>query len=53
MKHNELFCGLNTACMNIELTRIQNQQKKEGMITEKSTKAESKTNKHGQASFSK
>ena len=35
IKHDELFCGFNTARMNIELTRIQKQQKKQEMIKEK------------------
>ena len=29
IKHDELFCGFNTARMSVELTRIQNQKKKE------------------------
>ena len=42
IKHDELFCGFDTACMNIELTRIQNQQRKEEMIKEKLIEAVSK-----------
>ena len=28
IKHDELFCGFNTALMNIKLTRIHDQQKR-------------------------
>ena len=36
IKHDELFYGFSTARMNLELTRLQNQQKKmEEMIKEK------------------
>ena len=42
IKHDELFCGFDTTQMNIELTRIQNQRKKEEMIKEKLIEAVSK-----------
>ena len=35
IKHAELFCGFNIRCMNIEVNRIQNQQKKEENIKKK------------------
>ena len=42
IKHNELFCGFNIRCMNIEVNQIQNQQKEEENIKEKLVEAVSK-----------
>ena len=51
IKHDELFCGFNTARMDMELTRIQNQQNKGRNDKRKINRSCVKTNKHGRESF--